>query len=47
MPLVETVMAYMISLVMAAGTLWLYRLLGPGASFEQWASYEVVSYQRP
>jgi len=41
-PLVETVMAYMISLFMAAGMLWLYQLLEPGASFGEWASYVVV-----
>ncbi len=41
-PLAETATAYLISLVMAAGMLWLYQLLGPGASFGQWASYVVV-----
>jgi len=41
-PLVETALAYMISLVMAAGMLWLYQLLEPGASFGEWASYVVV-----
>jgi putative integral membrane protein (TIGR02587 family) len=41
-PLVETALSYVISLVMAGAMLWLYQLLGPGASAGQWMSYVVV-----
>lgn len=41
-PLVETSMAYVISLLMAAGMLWLYQLLDLSDPLDQWASYTIV-----
>lgn len=41
-PLVETVMSYVISLLMAAGMLWLYQLLDPAEPPGRWAGYVVV-----
>jgi len=41
-PLVETAMAYVISLVMAAAMLWLYQLLDPSEPPSRWAGDVVV-----
>ena len=41
-PLVETTMAYMISLLMAGGMIWLYQLIDLNDSPDLWASYVVV-----
>lgn len=41
-PLVETVMSYVISLIMAAGMLWLYQLLHIGDPLNQWVSDTIV-----
>jgi putative integral membrane protein (TIGR02587 family) len=41
-PLVETTIAYIISLVMAGGMLWLYQLIDLNDSPDLWASYIVV-----
>jgi putative integral membrane protein (TIGR02587 family) len=41
-PLVETVTSYMISLLMAAGMLWLFQMLNLGDPPGQWASYIIV-----
>ncbi|HZI59202.1 MAG TPA: TIGR02587 family membrane protein [Pyrinomonadaceae bacterium] len=41
-PLVETTIAYMISLVMAGGMLWLYQLIDLNDSPDLWVSYIVV-----
>ena len=41
-PLVETTIAYMISLAMTAGMLWLYQLIDLHDSPNLWASYLVV-----
>jgi uncharacterized membrane protein len=41
-PLVETAMAYVISLFMAAGMLWVYQLLAIGDPADRWVSYAVV-----
>jgi putative integral membrane protein (TIGR02587 family) len=41
-PLVETSMAYVISLLMAAGMLWLYQLLDLSDPLGQWTSYVIV-----
>jgi putative integral membrane protein (TIGR02587 family) len=41
-PMVETSMAYVISLVMAAGMLWLYQQLDLSDPLGQWTSYVIV-----
>jgi uncharacterized membrane protein len=41
-PIVETTIAYMISLVMAGGMLWLYQLIDLNDAPDLWASYVVV-----
>jgi putative integral membrane protein (TIGR02587 family) len=41
-PVVETATSYMISLLMAAGMLWLYQMLELGDPPGQWASYIIV-----
>ena len=41
-PLVETIMSYMISLLMAASMLWLYQMLHLSDPPELWASYIIV-----
>ena len=41
-PVVETTIAYMISLVMAGGMLWLYQLIDLNDSPDLWVSYIVV-----
>ncbi|HKY43928.1 MAG TPA: TIGR02587 family membrane protein [Pyrinomonadaceae bacterium] len=41
-PLVETIICYMISLIMAGGMLWLYQQIGLNDSPDLWASYVIV-----
>ena len=41
-PLVETALSYLISLVMAAGMLWLYQLLDPTEPPARWVGYVLV-----
>ncbi|HWS87884.1 MAG TPA: TIGR02587 family membrane protein [Pyrinomonadaceae bacterium] len=41
-PLVETAMAYVVSLLMAAGMLWLYQLLDPSEPPSRWAGDVLV-----
>ena len=41
-PLVETALAYVVSLVMAAGMLWLYQLLDPTEPPARWVGYVLV-----
>ena len=41
-PIVETTISYMISLIMAAGMLWLYQQIHLHDSADLWASYVVV-----
>ena len=41
-PLVETITSYVVSLLMAAGMLWLFQMLDAGDPPGQWASYIIV-----
>ena len=41
-PLAETALAYVISVAMAAGMLWVYQLLGVGDPADRWVSYALV-----
>jgi putative integral membrane protein (TIGR02587 family) len=41
-PIGETVASYLISLVMAAGMLWLFQSLTPSDPLEKWISYMIV-----